>query len=114
MLGLDREEWSVAFQSRLGRTPWILPHTDKELPRLAAAGIKRLAVLCPSFTSDCLETIEEIGLRARAQWRELGGEELVLIPCVNAQPDWVEAVAEMVRAAATPDSSASATETPSR
>ena len=114
LLDLDRAGWSVAFQSRLGATPWILPHTDKELPRLAACGVKRLAVLCPSFTSDCLETVEEIGLRARDQWHELGGEEFRLIPCVNAQPAWVDAVAEMVRAAATPDKSASQTETPSR
>jgi ferrochelatase len=113
-LSLEPARWSVAFQSRLGRTPWILPHTDKELPRLAASGVKRLAVLCPSFTSDCLETVEEIGLRARDQWSELGGEALSLIPCVNSQEDWVESVAEMVRAAATPDASASATETPSR
>jgi ferrochelatase len=113
-LSLEPANWSVAFQSRLGRTPWILPHTDKELPRLAASGVKRLAVLCPSFTSDCLETVEEIGLRGREQWRELGGEAFSLIPCVNAQADWVESVAEMVRAAVTPDTSASATETPSR
>ena len=113
-LALDPASWSVAFQSRLGRTPWILPHTDKELPLLAAKGVKRLAVMCPSFTSDCLETLEEIGFRANDQWRELGGEELTLVPCVNAQPDWIETVAEMVRAAATPAASASATETPAR
>ncbi len=113
-LALEPTPWSVSFQSRLGRTPWIVPHTDRELPRLAARGIKRLAVLCPSFTSDCLETIEEIGIRAKDQWRELGGSELTLVPCVNAQPDWVETVAKMVRAAVTPDISASETETPSR
>ena len=63
--GLAAGAHSTAFQSRLGRTPWITPHTDAVLPELARAGAKRLAVLCPSFVADCLETLEEIGLRAR-------------------------------------------------
>ena len=86
-LGLSREHWTLSFQSRLGRTPWIKPYTDEVLPELAARGVRRLAVVCPSFVADCLETLEEIGLRARDQWLALGGEELVLIPCVNAHPD---------------------------
>jgi ferrochelatase len=96
-LGLEPERTSLAFQSRLGRTPWIQPHTDVLLPELAARGVRRLAVLCPSFVADCLETLEEIGLRARDQWREAGGEALHLIPCINAHPLWVAAVADMVR-----------------
>lgn len=94
---LDAEAHSVSFQSRLGRTPWIQPFTDEVLPQLAQAGVRKLAVLCPSFVADCLETIEEIGIRAREQWREVGGEELRLVPCVNSDPRWVEAVAGMVR-----------------
>jgi ferrochelatase len=96
-LGLAPEAWSFAFQSRLGRTPWIRPYTDERLPELAARGVKRLAVLCPSFVADCLETLEEIGLRGREQWRSLGGDDLVLVPSLNAHPAWVAAVAALVR-----------------
>lgn len=96
-LGLSRGAYSVSFQSRLGRTPWIKPYTDVVLPELAARGVRRLAVACPSFVADCLETLEEIGMRARAQWRELGGEELQLVPCLNAHPLWIESLARMIR-----------------
>ncbi len=96
-LGLSRDAYSVSFQSRLGRTPWIKPYTDLVLPELASRGIRRLAVACPSFVADCLETLEEIGMRARTQWRELGGEELQLVPCLNAHPLWIENLARMVR-----------------
>jgi protoporphyrin/coproporphyrin ferrochelatase len=98
-LGLPAERHSVSFQSRLGRTPWIHPYTDLVLPELAAAGRKRLAILCPAFVADCLETVEEIGIRASDQWRALGGEELLLVPSLNAEPAWIDAVAKMVRAA---------------
>ncbi len=96
-LALSRGAYSVSFQSRLGRTPWIKPYTDVVLPELAAGGIRRLAVACPSFVADCLETLEEIGIRARAQWRELGGEQLCLVPCLNADPLWIESLARMIR-----------------
>jgi len=96
-LGLTAAEHSVSFQSRLGRTPWIAPYTDVVLPELAKAGRKRLAILCPAFVADCLETVEEIGIRARDQWRSLGGEELLLVPSLNAEPVWVDAVARLVR-----------------
>ncbi len=99
-LELPPDAHSVAFQSRLGRTPWIGPYTDVVLPELAAKGIRRIAVMCPAFTADCLETLEEIGLRAREQWREAGGDVLTLVPSLNAHPRWVRAVAELVRAAA--------------
>ena len=94
-LSLPPERHTVCFQSRLGRTPWIEPYTDVELDRLAKAGTRRLAVLCPAFVADCLETVEEIGIRARAQWKEAGGEELVLVPSLNATPAWVDAVAAL-------------------
>ncbi len=99
-LRLDPQAHSTAFQSRLGRTPWIRPFTDEVIPELAERGRRRLAVLCPSFVADCLETLEEIGLRAREQWLEAGGEDLLLVPCVNAAPEWVAGVASMVREAA--------------
>ena len=96
-LGLTPERHAVSFQSRLGRTPWIHPYTDHVLPDLAKAGKKRLAVICPAFVADCLETVEEIGIRAKEQWRSLGGEDLLLVPSLNAEPSWIEAVAQMVR-----------------
>jgi ferrochelatase len=89
--------WSVAFQSRLGRDPWLKPYTDEEIRRLAGAGVRRLLVLCPAFVADCLETIEEIGLRGKETFREAGGEELTLIPCLNERPEWIEALADISR-----------------
>lgn len=96
-LELEAGRHSSSFQSRLGGTPWIQPFTDLVLPDLARRGVARLLVVCPSFTADCLETLEEIGIRARAQWRELGGSDLLLVPAPNASPTWVRAVAEMLR-----------------
>lgn len=88
-------DYTVSFQSRLGRTPWITPYTDVLLDELPKQGKKRLAVLCPAFVADCLETLEEIGIRAREQWKAAGGEELVLVPSLNATPRWIEAVAQI-------------------
>lgn len=99
-LGLDADAHSMAFQSRLGRDPWIRPYTDLVLPELAARGVRRLAVLCPSFVADCLETVEEIGIRGREQWKQVGGESLTLVPCLNAAPAWVDAAAALVEEAA--------------
>jgi ferrochelatase len=84
--------YSVAFQSRLGRDPWLQPYTDRELTRLAGQGVRRLLVICPAFVSDCLETIEEIGLRGRETFQQAGGRELVLIPCLNDHPAWIDAL----------------------
>jgi len=88
-------DYTVSFQSRLGRTPWITPFTDVVLDELARAGKKRLAVFCPAFVADCLETLEEIGIRAREQFKAAGGEELVLVPSLNATPRWIAAVVEL-------------------
>ncbi len=96
-LELDDDRYSVAFQSRLGRTPWIRPFTDERFVELPKSGVRRLAVLCPAFVADCLETLEEIGIRGREQWREAGGEALHLVPCLNAHPRWVEALAARIR-----------------
>lgn len=96
-LALAPDAWSLAFQSRLGRTPWIRPYTDERLPELAARGVRRLAVVCPSFVADCLETLEEIGIRAREQWHAAGGEELRLVPSLNSHPTWISALASLLR-----------------
>ena len=93
---LPTECYSVAFQSRLGRDPWLQPYTDVEIVRLAKLGVKRLAALCPAFVSDCLETLEEIGIRGRKLFREAGGEELVLVPCLNEHPAWIAALEQLV------------------
>ena len=96
--GIPREKYSVAFQSRLGRTPWLQPYTDLELVALPRRGIRRLLVICPAFVSDCLETIEEIGLRGRETFLEAGGGEFGLIPCLNEHPLWVSALENMITA----------------
>ncbi len=89
--------YSNSFQSRLGRTKWIEPYTDLVLPELAQKGFKRLAIACPAFVADCLETLEEIAIRAKEQWVSLGGEDLILVPSLNASEDWVEAVSTIIK-----------------
>lgn len=96
-LGLAEGSYSTTFQSRLAGQKWIEPYTDVEVEKLYKGGVRRLAVLTPSFTADCLETLEEIGIRLRKQWEEIGGEDLLLVPCVNSEPVWVTAVADLVR-----------------
>ncbi len=96
-LGLSQERTAVSFQSRLGRDPWIRPYTDEVVVELARRGVKRLAVVCPAFVADCLETLEEIGIRERESFRDAGGEELTLVPSLNANPAWVDAVVQLVR-----------------
>jgi ferrochelatase len=94
---LPEGSYSVAFQSRLGREPWMQPYTDAEIERLAGAGVRRLAVICPAFVSDCLETLEEIGMRGRELFKKAGGEELHLIPCLNDHPAWIGALEGMIK-----------------
>lgn len=89
--------FSVAFQSRLGKEVWMRPYTDVELERLAKSGVKRLAVMCPAFVADCLETIEEIGMRGRETFLKNGGEQFTLIPCLNEHPAWIGALEKMIR-----------------
>jgi ferrochelatase len=95
--GIPRDKYSVAFQSRLGRKPWLKPYTDLELPRLAKRGVKRMLVICPAFVSDCLETVEEIGMRGKEIFLQAGGESLELIPCLNEHPLWLDALENMTR-----------------
>lgn len=96
-LNLDPNKVSISFQSRLGKDPWITPFTDLEYERLAKQGVKRLAVFCPSFVADCLETIEEIGMRGEEDFKKAGGEELVMISSLNAEEEWVTALSEMIK-----------------
>ena len=83
---IHADRYTVAFQSRLGRDKWLDPATDKVLEELPAQGIKKLAVLCPAFFCDCLETLEEIEMRGRETFMEAGGESFRMIPCLNDSP----------------------------
>ncbi|PRB80266.1 ferrochelatase [Pseudomonas sp. MYb185] len=94
---LAPQQWSMSFQSRLGRAKWIEPYTEAQLEELAARGVKRLLVMCPAFTADCIETLEEIGDRGREQFIDAGGEELVLVPCLNDHPQWMDTLADWAR-----------------
>ncbi len=96
-LSLADGTFSTAFQSRFGPTAWIGPQTDRVLSSLREDGVGRLVLICPAFVADCLETLEEIGIRAREEWEELGGEAFGLAPCVNATPRWVDALAELIQ-----------------
>ena len=95
-LDLPPGSYGTSFQSRMAGQRWIEPYTDRTLVELYEAGVRRLAVLTPSFVADCLETLEEIGIRAREQWLDLGGEDLLLVPCVNDTEVWVEGLARVV------------------
>lgn len=96
-LELPREGWSLSFQSRLGRMPWLQPYTDRRLVDLAAAGTRTLDVICPGFSADCLETLEEVTIRYNAQFQESGGAALRYIPALNAEPEHIEALAALVQ-----------------
>ncbi len=96
-MGLSAEQWSLSFQSRLGRAKWIGPSTEETLQHLGSAGVKRLAVLCPSFVADCIETLEEIRIAGRERFIQAGGEDLYLVPCVNDDTQWVADFADHCR-----------------
>jgi ferrochelatase len=95
--GIPAGKFSVSFQSRLGRNPWLRPYTDFKLAALPKRGIKKLLVICPTFVSDCLETLEEIGIRGRATFLNAGGKEFAQIPCLNEHPLWIAALEKMVK-----------------
>ena len=95
-LGLSESQYTVSFQSRLGRTPWIKPYTDEILEELPGKGVKSLAVMIPSFTADCLETLEEIAMQGKESFEEAGGENYLMVPSLNSHPSWVNAVHTMI------------------
>lgn len=96
-LQLKPDDYELTFQSRFGREEWLQPYTDDRLEAMAKSGVKRVAALCPGFTVDCLETIDEIGRESRHKFQEAGGEDLQLIPCLNSHPAWLEAMAGIAR-----------------
>ncbi len=88
-LGLGKDQWGVSFQSRVGVETWIKPYTSDQLKLLPSSGVKNLAVICPSFISDCLETLEEIGLEGKKTFQHAGGENFHLVPCLNDRADYL-------------------------
>ena len=94
-LGLDKSQYQVTFQSRLGRAKWLEPYTEPTLIALAQAGLKRVDLICPGFSSDCLETLEEINMEARAAFLDAGGAQFQYIPCLNDHAAWITALASL-------------------
>jgi ferrochelatase len=94
-LGLDRKQWVLTFQSRFGKAEWLKPYTAPTLEALAREGVKRVDVACPGFVSDCLETLEEIGMEGRDAFLAAGGREYHAIPCLNEHPAWLAALADI-------------------
>src|SRR5690606_11566650 len=85
-LGLKEGDWRMSFQSRLGRAQWLQPYTVDVLRQWGEAGVKTVDVACPAFAADCLETLEEIAVEGREIFREAGGQELRVVPCLNDEP----------------------------
>jgi ferrochelatase len=94
-LGLNTARWEMSYQSRLGRLPWLSPYTDATLRDLPSRGVKKLAVVCPAFVADNLETLEEIAITGRKTFLDAGGETFTLVPCLNDHPAWVDALASI-------------------
>ena len=91
-LNLKDDEWIVTFQSRFGAAKWLEPYTQPTLEELARCGTTEVDVFCPGFVSDCLETLEELGITARQAFLAAGGRELNVIPCLNEAPEWIAAI----------------------
>jgi ferrochelatase len=95
--GFCKMQWSRSFQSRLGREPWLTPYTEETVKALAERGVRKLAVILPGFTADCLETLDEIGNEAREVFHQAGGDQLRSVPCLNDHPRWIDALEQIVR-----------------
>ena len=96
-VGLGSDRWMVGFQSRFGKEEWLQPYTEDILQQLGGQGVRRVVVTCPGFTADCLETLDEIGNEGAAQFRNGGGEDFELVPCLNDHPLWLDSMAEIIR-----------------
>ncbi len=95
-LRLGKDDYMVTFQSRFGKAEWLQPYTAPTVIALAQGGLKRLDVICPGFTSDCLETLEEINMEVRDDFMKAGGKEYHYIACLNEEPAWIAGLAEIV------------------
>jgi ferrochelatase len=96
-LGLTRTEWGLSFQSRLGRAKWLEPYTEPTLVQWAKTGVRKVHVVCPGFTSDCLETLEEIAMEGRHAFLQAGGTEFHYLACLNDDPAWISALADIAK-----------------
>lgn len=96
LLGIPEDKYSQTFQSRLAGDKWLTPYTDVEVNKMPEKGIKKLAVVTPAFVSDCLETLEEIAMRAQEEFKEHGGKEFLAIPCLNDDEEWCNVVANWI------------------
>ena len=96
-LDLTEDQWAMSFQSRLGKAQWLQPYTDKLLESWGRSGVKSVDVLCPAFSADCLETIEEIDQENREIFLSAGGEQFHYIPCLNDRNDHIQMMANIVQ-----------------
>ena len=101
-LALKEGEWRLVFQSRFGYAKWLEPYADVTLAQLPREGVERVDVVCPGFVADCLETLEELGIRGREIFTAAGGREFHLIPCLNESPEWIAALAVIASGRAGP------------
>ncbi|TND09222.1 MAG: ferrochelatase [Bacteroidetes bacterium] len=95
-LGIPKEKYTISFQSRLGKTPWIKPYSDHVIEERAKKGDKKLLVFSPAFVADCLETVHEIGVEYNELFRKHGGEKVQLVPSLNSRQEWVQALQEIL------------------
>ena len=91
------ERWHTTFQSRFGSEPWLQPYTIDTVERLAKSGVKRLAVVAPGFSADCLETLEELDMENRAVFLGNGGEKFAYVPCLNDSELGMRVIERVVR-----------------
>jgi ferrochelatase len=91
-LGLSSHQYMVTFQSRFGKAKWLEPYTQPSIEALAKKGQRHIQVVCPGFTSDCLETLEEIAMEVKEAFMHAGGEQFDYIPCLNESEDWMDAL----------------------
>src|SRR5690606_35611766 len=96
-LGLNEEQYIVTFQSRFGKAKWLEPYTEPTLISQAQQGLESVDIMCPGFTSDCIETIEEINDEARAAFLQAGGKDYRFIPCLNDHPAWLQALGDVAQ-----------------
>jgi ferrochelatase len=96
-IGLTEDKYSVCFQSRLGKDPWVQPYTSDVIEHLAEKGVKRLLVFCPAFVADCLETVHEVSVEYGEEFSALGGEHVQLVESLNDHPLWIDALVELAK-----------------
>lgn len=97
LLQIPKDKFEVTFQSRLAGDKWLEPYTDVEINNMPSKGIKKIAVVTPAFVTDCLETLEEIAMRAQEEFIENGGEEFLTIPCLNDDDEWCDVVVDWIK-----------------